>query len=731
MRSLEGELARVIGEARGFDAAADGLLRAVAEAVGGRAALLWLVGGPGARPRCAATWAADDRAARFASDRAAAAADGLLDEVRAAGGVRWSADVCCDPGLGRPDEALAADLVSGVWVPVLEEEAVAGVIEAFAGEELELDRSALAALLTAGAYAGQLLRRVRADEAISAGQAHTRAILEASVDAIVSSDSTGRIIEANRAAERLFGFPPGGLVGQNVEVLVAPDLRAAHRAGLAGAAAGGPPRILGRRVELTGVRAGGAEFPVELTVVRVEGVEPPVFTAFIRDISERQAAERERLELLAGAQAARASTEAAWRRLRLVSNISELLAVSFDYPHTFVRLAQRVVQDLADICLIDIVGEAGAIERVAAVHRDPHLQPLTDRLGAEYAPKASGPHPVAGVLATAAPLHASEMTDEFLRATCQDEEHYELVKTLGFTSYVTVPLIARQRMLGTLTLISTTPEHRYDRTDVAVAEEIARRAAVRIDNARLYHERDRIAHVLQQGLLPDALVAAPGMTVAARYVPAGEGIEAGGDFYDAFRIDEGTWALAIGDVLGKGPEAAAVMGLARWSLLASARARPRSPARLLEALNDILLDHTDTRRFCTVAVAALKPSAGGIDATISLGGHEPALIVRGDGTVRPFGRLGAALGIVAGPEFHEHTETLRPGDLLALHTDGLTEGRGRDPREFEQMLCELLVHHRGEPPDAIAASIERHLIADLRSDHPVRDDVALLIAKLG
>jgi serine phosphatase RsbU (regulator of sigma subunit) len=130
-------------------------------------------------------------------------------------------------------------------------------------------------------------------------------------------------------------------------------------------------------------------------------------------------------------------------------------------------------------------------------------------------------------------------------------------------------------------------------------------------------------------------------------------------------------------------------------------------------------------------VAALKPSAGGIDATISLGGHEPALIVRGDGTVRPFGRLGAALGIVAGPEFHEHTETLRPGDLLALHTDGLTEGRGRDPREFEQMLCELLVHHRGEPPDAIAASIERHLIADLRSDHPVRDDVALLIAKLG
>ena len=292
--------------------------------------------------------------------------------------------------------------------------------------------------------------------------------------------------------------------------------------------------------------------------------------AAIRDFSDRERFIEERAELLRAEAEAQAQAEAARQRVRFVSDVSELLAVSVDYPATLVRLAELVVREVADLCVIDLVQESGRVERVAAVHASSAKQALAEQLR-DYAPRLRNSHPVARALASGEAQLFSDHSAGSLRAITQDDEHLRILRELGLKSSVSVPLIARGRTLGVLTLFSTNPDLRYGEADVRLAEEIARRAAVRIDNARLYEERDHTAKVLQRSLLPPSLPTIPYVELAARYLPVGEGNEVGGDFYDVFDCGDGNWAAAVGDVCGKGPEAAAVMGLARHTLRAVAR----------------------------------------------------------------------------------------------------------------------------------------------------------------
>ena len=219
-----------------------------------------------------------------------------------------------------------------------------------------------------------------------------------------------------------------------------------------------------------------------------------------------------------------------------------------------------------------------------------------------------------------------------MRAITQGEEHLRIVRELGIQSYLSVPLIARGRTLGVLSLVSTTPDIRYGESDVRLAEEIARRAAVRIDNARLYEERDHTAKVLQRSLLPPRLPSIPHVDLAARYLPVGEGNEVGGDFYDVFDCGDGNWAAAVGDVCGKGPEAAAVMGLARHTLRAVARFEHK-PSALLRELNRALLEQSVEERFCTVCHLRLHPSRDDLRITLCCAGHPLPLLLRRDGRV--------------------------------------------------------------------------------------------------
>ena len=452
---------------------------------------------------------------------------------------------------------------------------------------------------------------------------------------------------------------------------------------------------------------------------------PAIYLAAIRDLSDRKRLIEEGAELARAEAEAQAQAEAARQRVRFVSDVSELLAVSLDFPATLVRLAELVVREIADLCLIDLVQESGTIERVAAVHANSSKQGLAEQLFA-YAPRLGNSHPVARALATGEAQLFSDHSAGSLRAITQDEEHLRILRELGIQSSLSVPLIARGRTLGAISLFSTNPDIRYGESDVRLAEEIARRAAVRIDNARLYEERDHTAKVLQRSLLPPSLPSIPHVELAARYLPVGEGNEVGGDFYDVFDCGDGNWAAAVGDVCGKGPEAAAVMGLARHTLRAVARFEHK-PSALLRELNRALLEQSVEERFCTVCHLRLRPSRDHLRITLCSAGHPLPLLLRRDGRLSSVGEPGQLLGVLPEVLLVDSVVDLDPGDTLLIYTDGATEQR-REAVAGEMRLRTAFAASLGRDAEATAAGVEEALRA-ARGSSPQRDDVALLVIR--
>ena len=248
-----------------------------------------------------------------------------------------------------------------------------------------------------------------------------------------------------------------------------------------------------------------------------------------------------------------------------------------------------------------------------------------------------------------------------------------------------------------------------------------------VDNARLYQERDRVAHTLQQSLLPQRLPAVPGMEFEGRYHALGSGNEVGGDFYDVFDSGGGTWGMTIGDVCGKGPEAAAVMGVVRYTLRAAAMHEDR-PSRLLMSLNEALRQHLLDERFCTVAYVRIRPGDRRARLTVCLAGHPPPLIVRADGTVERAGRPGTILGVLADLSLTDVTVDLDGGRRhRAVHGRRDRRAQGSDAAG-EAALERVLRGLRGASAAEIVNALDR-MITDPRSEPP-RDDAAILVARV-
>jgi serine phosphatase RsbU (regulator of sigma subunit) len=287
-------------------------------------------------------------------------------------------------------------------------------------------------------------------------------------------------------------------------------------------------------------------------------------------------------------------------------------------------------------------------------------------------------------------------------------------------------MVARGETLGAMTFVTGPSGRRFDERDLELAEELARRCATAIENARLYAERAYIARTLQESLLPAELPEIPGIESAARFRPTGEGQEMGGDFYDLFPSGGRGWTVVVGDVCGKGPDAAAVTALARYTLRAAAM-RERLPSRGLHLLNEALLRQRTDRRFCTVAYAYLETVASGVRLGFASGGHPLPLLVRPDGTVEPVGAPGTLLGVVPDPTFEDRSVELSPGDALVFYTDGVIEERGDGGLEEDQLEA-LLRDCAGKGADAIAARVEEEAIRS-RNGHP-RDDIAVLVLRV-
>jgi len=320
------------------------------------------------------------------------------------------------------------------------------------------------------------------------------------------------------------------------------------------------------------------------------------------------------------------------------------------------------------------------------------------------------------IAASGRPLVISELTAEDVVSRALKERR----------SYVGVPVRVGGEVAGVLHASSREPGA-FGEEDADFLQSIADSLAVTIERTRSFDQRDRMATALERALLPMSLPHVPGFEIATMYRPSRFGDEVGGDFYDVFG-DGDVWYLAIGDVCGKGPEAAAIMGMTRIALRSLAREDDSRPlSDVLELLNGFLLDsELMGDRFCTVCVARLELSDELITVTTCLAGHPPPLLVRADGSLGTVGAPGSLLGLFADVSLHNSRAELHRGDTIALFTDGVTELSVEHPDEGESMLRSALVAAATEDAAGIVKTVERTLL-DPRGE--LRDDAALVVAK--
>jgi phosphoserine phosphatase RsbU/P len=420
--------------------------------------------------------------------------------------------------------------------------------------------------------------------------------------------------------------------------------------------------------------------------------------AFIRVASER-------LSLLAYEHGVLRAGDEREAELDHLSEATELLTTAVSIGASLTLLTQLVVPRLGDWSAAFAVDERGGAHRVAANHRrEERADALVELLDHDGELLTAVRDAAAG-----APAHRLPIT-----------------VTVGGqrSSVAVVPLVSRSRTLGVLMLGRAQP---LDAMGLASLLELSRRAGLAIDNARLHEEQTAAATALQAALLPPALPLVDGIQLAARYHSASPGMLVGGDFYDAFALSDGSIVCAIGDVCGKGAEAAAVTGMSR-DLIRLLLRDGHELATALQRLNRALLDDARNSRFCTIALARLAYVGGVIDARICLAGHPEPVLLHADGTTEMVGTPGDLLGVIDGElELHEYPMKLRPGEALVFYTDGITERRSGSRMFGHYGVQHTLQRAAGADAATLAAEVES--AARSFVDTELRDDLALLVVQ--
>jgi serine phosphatase RsbU (regulator of sigma subunit) len=385
------------------------------------------------------------------------------------------------------------------------------------------------------------------------------------------------------------------------------------------------------------------------------------------------------------------------RRLRFITEVSATLGTASNPDAVATALLDALVPRIADAAIIERPTKR-KIERSIATAKGVSLPPLD--------PKESMiPRRSAGRIAVASGTALHEM---------------------GARHALIAQLRTSTTVIGQLVLLSI--DEPFDDEEELIVKEAARRAGEAIGHAQLFSHHSHISQTLQESLLPPSLPEVEGFEVAARYHAAGDGIDSGGDFYDLFPTGGSSWAAMIGDVQGKGPGAAAITALARYTLRAAAL-RARRPSRILSLLNEALLSNDQTDRCCTVAFARLVLGDGSAQATVCLAGHLEPLLRHPDGAVTGVGAPGRFLGCFPDTRLTDVNVDLPPGSALIMYTDGVTEARSPAGEEFgeerlRQMVSEL-------PLDASAADLAEEIRAAALKwqGNDTGDDIALLVLR--
>jgi PAS domain S-box-containing protein len=574
-----------------------------------------------------------------------------------------------------------------------------------------------------------ITERRRIEDVLRESEERFRATFEHAAIGAAQVGIDGRWLRVNRRLGEIVGYEPEELLETTFQEITHPDDLEGDLAQVRRLLA---DELRTYTMEKRYLRRDGSIVWVNLTVslVRNASGEPAYFIAVVEDISERKKAQEERDLLLVKEQLARAEAVEARRRLALLAAAGSALSASLDYTETLERITRLLVPELADWCLLDGVEDDGTISQLAASHADPGKDALLRRLKEHRRFGEDDPGSTSEVLRTGQPVLIPDLPDaSFYERKLGSGEHLDILLRLEPRSLMCVPLLARGRTMGAITLISSGPERRYGEEDLALAEDLAYRCALAADNARLYRDRSEIARVLQRSLLPPHLPEIPGVEVGAEYLPVGEANVVGGDFYDLIKTVEDGWICAIGDVRGKGVEAASVTALARYTIRAVTLKDDR-PSEVLAALNEAMLRQLSEDRFCTAACIRLEPEDGspGVGIDVSCAGHPAPLLVRPDGQVEEVGPPGKVLGVFDDAELGDGSLRFMPGETLVLYTDGVTEARSPDGEFFgDERLRRLLSSCSGLDAAGIAARI-KNVVLDFQEGYP-RDDVAVLVLR--
>ncbi len=579
---------------------------------------------------------------------------------------------------------------------------------------------------------------------LSAERGLLRAIFAEAPAPLFLLEADGTIRRANGKAGELIGAPPGYATGKPLTAFVDLPSRAAVQSQLAAAVRTGTARQAEIKL-LRSAETGGPWGPVGATMTAnvltqpdgdrllvVTVTEPPVQSGRAipaeRSPGERSPGERGGEDAdgegIAHLESAGSAVHVMTRRMDMITAVTRLLLdnSTFSEAVTLQRCARLLAGDIASWVIVDV-------ERTDQLRRQFVIGPHDDA-SEELARTARAVDPQPGSV----PAHVHSAGRSVVVAHAEDPEILgatpdgaPLLMLLGVTSLLSVPISDGTTSYGVLTLARQATEGRFEIAELGLAEELGEHLGVAIRVDRMFRHRSAVAEALQGSLLPARLPDVPGLDLSAAYVPASEGLEVSGDFYDVFPVTGG-WAITVGDVCGKGQEAAAMTAAARHAIRVIAHWSP-DPVDVLAKVNEVILAGDYEDRFVTAKLAYLRWEGARVHVVLASAGHPGPAVVRPDGRVDVLSGGSLPLGLFPDAEPEREELELGPDDLLLFYSDGVTEARSADMQYFEERLADELTPLAGYSAAETARMIQS-VVTSFSEDQALRDDMTILIAKV-
>jgi serine phosphatase RsbU (regulator of sigma subunit)/PAS domain-containing protein len=548
-------------------------------------------------------------------------------------------------------------------------------------------------------------------------------------------EQDGTIRRANNQAAALLGAPTGYATGKPLTGFIDLPFRAAIQTLLAAVARTGKPRSAACRI-LTA--SGTTDVTLTAAAADLPG-DPPVWIVTAAPAADSADAARSGAgPSAAGGQAhedkpakrpaAKAKSDPAiaamTRRLDAVTAVTRVLLdnSTFSEAVTLQRCARLLAGEIADWVIIDMDRGGGLLRQFAAGPRDGRADQLARVARGVNPGQESLPAQVHSTGKSALLAHSD---DPALLGGGPDGTPLGLI--LGATSLICVPISDGTTGYGTLTLTRLADKGPFGVADLGLAEELGRHLAIAIRVDRVFRQRSQVAEALQASLLPARLPAVPGLEFAAAYIGATQFQEISGDFYDVFKAGDG-WGIAVGDVCGKGQDAAAMTAAARHAIRALAHVHT-APADVLAAANTVLVAEDYDERFVTASLAFLRQRGRRVQVQLGSCGHVGPAVVRADGRVEILEGDGLPLGLFEDTQPGRLELELHEGDVLFFYTDGVTEARGSDLSFFEDRLADALAAVAGRSASEVVRAVQE--LVTTFSSGELKDDVTILAVRVG